>query len=399
MKIKNSITKNPHKIKQADIIVGIPSLNEADTIRFVIQQVDQGLKKYFKDYKTVIVNVDNNSDDGTKEVFLQTKTSSPKVYISTPGNIRGKGNNFLNLFDFIKNVKAKYCMVIDADMKSVDPTWVKKFLEPVINEKFQFVSPFYTRNEYDGTITNSIIYPLIYGLYGINMRQPIGGDFAFSAELIDVWAEKTWHKTTKQYGVDIFMTMGAMLSDAKICQIRLGEKIHKPSAPKLGPMFSQVVSTVFKNIISSKDRWQTVEKIKKLPTLGKQKSGKPQPLGVDYKSMKVTALFEYASNRDILKRALTSDVFKKVDKMFQEEKIFITKTLWTKIVYDCLYAYETTDLNSGLIEALKPLYFGRVISFIKVTLDWSYEESEAEILEQAKRFWELRSYLLEKYKK
>ncbi len=397
MKIKNSITKNPKNIKKADIVVGIPSLNEGDNIDFVTQQIDQGLKKYFKKYRAVIVNVDNNSDDKTKEVFLETKTTTPKVYVSTPGNIRGKGNNFLNLFHFIKTVNARYCMVIDADMKSIDPAWVKKFLEPIINKKYQFVSPFYTRNEYDGTITNSIVYPLIYGLYGIDMRQPIGGDFAFSSDLINIWADKKWHKTTKQYGVDIFMTMGAILSGAKSCQIKLGEKIHKPSAPKLGPMFSQVVSTLFKNIISSKEQWQAVEKVKRLPTLGKEKCGKPQPLGVDYKSMKVTALFEYASNSDILKRALAPENFKKIDKMFKEKSITIGRTLWTKVVYDAIYAYETTDLNNGLIEALKPLYFGRVITFIKATLDMSYEESEEEILEQAKRFWELRSYLLEKY--
>jgi hypothetical protein len=85
--------------------------------------------------------------------------------------------------------------------------------------------------------------------------------------------------------------------------------------------------------------------------------------------------------------------------MFREEEIFVGKTLWTKIIYDCLYAYETTDLNMGLIEAIKPLYFGRVISFIRKTLDMSHEDSEEEIRDQARRFWELRSYFLEKYGK
>ena len=37
----------PDKVKQADIIVGIPSYNEADSIGFVVEQVDKGLQKYF----------------------------------------------------------------------------------------------------------------------------------------------------------------------------------------------------------------------------------------------------------------------------------------------------------------------------------------------------------------
>jgi len=393
-----NIIQNTKKVKKADIVVGIPSLNEADSIGFVVKMIDRGLNKYYKKYKCVIINVDNSSLDGTRKVFLETETVNPKIYISTPKGIRGKGNNFLNLFNQVKKLGAKAVMVIDADMKSVAPEWVKEFISPVINKGYDFVAPYYARNEYDGTITNNIAYPLVYGIYGMNLRQPIGGDFSFSPRIIDRWTGEKWHKTTKQYGVDIFMTLGAILGEYKICQIGVGQKIHKPSAPKLGPMFSQVLSTLFKKIIDSRDEWSKVEKINKIPLLGKKRLGHPQPLGVDYKSMKVTSIFEYRINREILRRALTPEIFKKVDSMYKEEEITIGKTLWTKIIYDSIYAYDTTDLNMGLIEALRPLYFGRIISFIKRTLDMSHEESEEEIVEQAKRFWELRGYLLEKYK-
>lgn len=114
--------------------------------------------------------------------------------------------------------------------------------------------------------------------------------------------------------------------------------------------------------------------------------------------MKITSIFEYKINREILKRTLTPEIFSKIDNMYKEEEIVIDKTLWTKVLYDCVYAYDTTDLNMGLVEALRSLYFGRLISFIKRTLDMSHEESEEEIKEQAKRFWELRQYLMEKYK-
>ena len=396
---KRTIVKNPSKIGQADIVIGIPSLNEADNISFVAEQIDKGLEKYYKKYKSVIINVDNDSFDGTRDVFLKSKTKNPKIYVSTPSGVRGKGNNFLNLFEWAKKLDAKAVMVIDADLESVKPEWVKSFLEPILSGKYEYVTPSYARNEYDGTITNNITYPLIHGLYGMDLRQPIGGDFAFAPRLIDIWTKERWYKTTKQYGVDIFMTMGAILGQAKICQVKLGEKIHKPSAPKLGPMFSQVVSTLLKGIITSKDQWMNVKESHKVPILGNKKMGKPQSLSVDYKSMKVAALFEYKTNREIIKRALTPEVFNKVDAMFEKERIDFGKTLWTKVIYDVIYSYDTTDLNAGLIEALKPLYFGRVISFIKFTLDLSCEESESEIREQAQRFWDLRSYLLRKYEK
>ena len=81
-----------------DLIVGIPSFMEADNISFVTDKIDQGLTKYFPKYKSIIVNVDNNSKDDTKGAFLSTKTKTKKKYITTPKGVKGKGNNFYNLF-------------------------------------------------------------------------------------------------------------------------------------------------------------------------------------------------------------------------------------------------------------------------------------------------------------
>ena len=59
---------------------------------------------------------------------------------------------------------------------------------------------------------------------------------------------------------------------------------------------------------------------------------------------------------------------------------------------------RTTDANSDLIEATKALYFGRVVSFYKRTLDLDYLASEEQIVRQAKYFFRMRGYLRRKYR-
>ena len=54
-------------------------------------------------------------------------------------------------------------------------------MSPVFEQGFDYVAPYYLRHKYDGTITNSIVYPLTRTLYGHRIRQPIGGDFGFQA--------------------------------------------------------------------------------------------------------------------------------------------------------------------------------------------------------------------------
>jgi glycosyltransferase involved in cell wall biosynthesis len=387
---------NPDKVARADIVVGIPSYNEADNIAFVVQQTIHGLRQYFPDFISVIINVDNDSPDNTKAAFLNAPNGVPKIYISTPPQVKGKGNNFYNLFNEMVRLKAKAAVVVDADLTSITPEWIRELASPILNG-YDYATPLYSRNEYDGTITNNVCYPLIYGLLGIDIRQPIGGDFSFSLNLAKHYLKQPWTKTTKQYGIDIFMTLNAILGGFECCQVGLGAKIHKPSAPKLGPMFSQVVRTLFETLLMNKDKWLGPINLKKLPLFGSSNLEKPQSLSVDYKGMKSTALYEFHINRDILTNALGPTIFEKISQMYSSHKLHIGTDLWTKIVYNLLYAYDTTDLNSHLVEAMKSLYFARVVTFIKQTLEKDHKESESMILNQAKHFFKYRSLLTQKY--
>lgn len=388
---------NPNNVVEADIVVGIPSYNEADNIANVVEQSRQGLLRYFPDAKSVIINVDNNSPDDTRSAFLNTSNTVNKIYITTPPGVKGKGNNFYNLFQEASNLGAKVIVVVDADLTSITPEWIRDLANPVLKKGHDFVTPLYSRNEYDGTITNSICYPLVYALLGKNIRQPIGGDFSFSGRLGKYFLELNWLKTTRQYGIDIFMSMNAVLGGFNLAQVGLGAKIHKPSAPKLGPMFTQVVSTLFETILWYRHQWQSNFEITEIPLFGKKELARPQNLSVDYKGMKATALYEFEINRTILERCLLHENYIKIAKMYDSGKINIGMDLWTRIVYDLIYAYDTTDANSHLIEAMKSLYFGRAVSFYRQTMDIDHEESELQIQKQAKHFFRRRNYLVRKY--
>ena len=66
---KDFLVRNDLNGASVDLVVGIPSYNEADNIAFVVEQAAKGLKKYYRKLNTAIVNADNFSDDGTAENF------------------------------------------------------------------------------------------------------------------------------------------------------------------------------------------------------------------------------------------------------------------------------------------------------------------------------------------
>ncbi|TSA54068.1 MAG: glycosyltransferase, partial [Planctomycetaceae bacterium] len=215
-----------------DVVVGIPSYNEARTIGHVVKVAGRGLSKYFPDARSIIVNCDNNSPDDTRGAFLSAETTVPKKYISTAEGVKGKGNNFWNLFNFCIEVDASIIIVVDADLRSIKPEWIKH-LGYSIRDGFDLVTPVYSRHQFDGTITNHLCYPLVFSLTGFDVRQPIGGDFAFSRRLCSHWLKQRWNDMMRQYGIDIFMTLNALFGDFKVCQEVLGLIMHSDHLAQL----------------------------------------------------------------------------------------------------------------------------------------------------------------------
>ena len=382
---------------EVDIIIGIPSLNEADNIAFVVRQLALGLKKYFPTHSAAIINVDNNSKDGTKGAFMGAETDSiPKRYISTEEAVVGKGNNMRNLFVEVVQRKAKAVIVVDADLKSVTPEWVKSLATPIL-EGYDYATPIYSRNEYDGTITNHITYPLIYALFKANIRQPIGGDFSFSPRMARYWLGMAWEKNTRQYGIDIFMTTSALLNGFKVCQVALGSKVHKPSAPKLGAMFTQVITTLFSNISKFRNVWMNGSGNKDCPILGDFSYKEPQQLSVDYKGIRKASFDGFSKNEGMISSILSPSYYHITQRMYHAGRWNIGSELWAKKLYDFIFAYEMSENKEDVVEALKPLYFARVASFYRQTMDMTHQEAEEKIIKQAKQFQRMRGYLVKKF--
>ncbi len=390
------------KINGVELIIGIPSYMEADNIASVVKTADDGLSKYFSGLNAVIVNVDNASEDDTKTAFLSTATKTTKKYISTAKGVRGKGNNFLNLFRFASGHfnSLKAAVVVDADLRSITPEWIKYLAEPIL-KGFDYALPKYSRHQFDGTITNHICYPMLYGLIGEDLRQPIGGEFAFSPQFIKYCLKEKWISTTRQYGIDIFMTMKAVSGNFKICEVGLGSKIHKASAPKLGAMFTQVVTTFFEELLKIKSRWMALplERPEPRPAFGLKKFDPPQELKIDIRGLKLKLREEYIERSALLKRYLNDYSIARLEKMIDEDFYEMDNLIWTQIMYQLLYSYDrgSARVKREIIEALKPLYFARSVTFDYQSWKYDINYAEETILEQALAFASQKPYLIGLY--
>ncbi len=397
---------NPSKIKSADIVVGIPSLNEADSIFFPVEQASKGLSIYFPHKSSVIVNVDNCSDDGTKEAFFNTPTKVPKIYASTAEGVRGKGRNLRNLFEVATGLGAKSIILLDADLKSLTPMWIKYFMEP-LKDGYDFVVPIYMRHKYDGTITNNIAYPMLRTLFGLRIRQPIAGDFAISGRLAEcLLQESTWDDDVYNFGIDIWMTTVAISRNFNVCQAFLGStKTHRPKDPAsdLGPMFSQVVGTIFKMIKKFAYVWRYVEESRPsvIYGFGLGQSGVSEEVKVNTELLHKSFLQGFEDYGDIWRQVLMPSNLQVINRLAEceLEQFHYEDDEWVRVLFDfALTSIFNKEIpNDKLLEALIPLYYSCTLSFVNRVSSMDDAETELYLEDRSRRFEETKYYLLERW--
>lgn len=401
----DTIVENPDRIDSAEIIVGLPSYNEADSISHPTDVAAQGLSQYFFDKTSVIINVDNHSLDGTRDAFMNTPTSVPKIYISTPEGVKGKGNNLRNLFEAAVELQAKAVVVVDADLKSIRPQWIQYLAEPIL-AGFNYVTPIYVRHKYDGSITNHIAYPLLRTLFGLRVRQPIGGDFGFSGRMARAFlSEKLWNDNIAHYGIDIWMTTIAIARRFRVCQTFLGSpKIHRAKDPAkhLGPMFTQVVMTFFDLMVDFEYLWKDTNESwpSSIFGFGLGVDDKPSPISIDTEALHTSFIAGFDQYGDVWERVIPAQELRDIreTRKLDRDHFYYPSDLWARVLFNFAIAYRNNEMAlERIIQAMIPFYHSRILSFVNKTTHMETRDCE-EYFESINRIFENeKDYLIERW--
>lgn len=398
-----------------DILVGIPSFNNARTIGHVVKAVQAGLGKDFPDRSAVLVNSDGGSTDGTPAVVREASIGDyrtvlaahplrPVHRITTPYHgLPGKGSALRTIFAAASLLGAKACAVVDSDLRSITPEWVELLLSPVLKEGFDFVAPLYHRHKYDGTITNSIVYPLTRALYGKRVRQPIGGDFGFSGRLASHYlTHDVWSTDVARFGIDIWMTTTAITGGFRVCQSFLGAKIHDVKDPgvDLSAMLTQVVSSVFSLMGAHETQWRSVRESSSVPEFGFEYTVGLEPVQVNVECMVKIFCSGARELGEVWQRCLHPETLAGVRSLASQSSASFRfpAPLWVRVIYDFAAAHHANVLNRDhLLRSLTPLYLGRTASWVLESADADAVGVES-LIEQTCREYELQKpYLIQRW--
>lgn len=394
--------ENPRHVTKTDVVVAIPSFNEVESISHTVDQVSKGLIDYFGNLESVVINCDNNSTDGTKEAFFSARSEVPKMYLSTPPDLRGKGNNLKNLFEKVRELEAQIVIVVEADIKNIEPHWIRKLGEP-IQKGLGYVCPLYVRHKYEATLTSSMVYPLTRCLYGRRVRQPNVGDYAFKGQLAETFLNApVWTEAVQYFGIDIWMTTVALTARVPVCQSFVGSpKMHRVKDPyaNLATLFRQVLGTMFDLMATNSSFWPLVKWSKPTALFGMETQDVETPIPVDVNAVRLHERFlqGFDSYNEIWELTFDQTIYHKLQEIrsLGLQHFSLPSQTWARILFDASAAYQLLngEKRASLLDSLLPLYLGKVLTYVKKTERMSLQQAEEYIENECTIFEENKPYL------
>ncbi len=410
--LTDSFLRQLINVGEVDILVGLPTHNNAKTIDSVLHTIQAGLLTDFRRERAVIVNLDAGSRDGTPELIirnsiddvhpaiklnaLRTLPTISTTYATSPSRTLA----FHSMLAAAELLRAKACVVISPESTNVKPTLVSTLLRPVLRDGIDLVTPTYCRNKFQGLLITNLIYPMTRALYGAKIREALAPEFAFSGAMgSEFLAQNSWESAPESGGTDLLFTLAAIKGKRHICQTFLGEREQSDTRPAdLVPALRQTAGTLFTALERDFPLWSAVSEAVPVVTVGLEHDVSTAPMRVNRKRLReifASGMAELGSvYQSILAPATFSDL--QLIAHAEIEDFQYSSELWVKTIYEFAAGYKKSVINRDhIIQALAPLFRGRALTFIAENRDASADDVEKSIESLCVEFERQKPYLVQ----
>jgi len=393
------------EIGSADLLIGIPSYKNEATIGNVIHTAAVGAQQHFPNLRTSIAVVDGGSSDETVHKALN-EPIPPALHriVTSYQGIQGKGSAVRTIFEIAHAIKAKACIVLEADLLSITPDWIQKMGEPILNQEFELAIPTYARPLVEGAVNDILAYPLTRLLYSADVRAPMAGDFAIAGDLgFKLHNRDVWETDVARHGIDIWISTVAINENLRVCQTPLTPKIEnkREAAVAIDPGFVQSVGTLFRMLEIYRRRWTETRPLRHIPVCGENPTPGHQRLTGAITIEMLNDAFHSGARRykRLWRTTLAPNNYDEIAKLMDKPRgaLHLAADVWARAVFDFAVVYNKGENDPDKIAAaLLPLYYARIATILHAT-GAKLDAVEKQVQAQAEIFSEQKQYLVHRW--
>lgn len=383
-------------VGEVDILIGVPTYNDAETVGQVLQALRAGLLQYFPRLRAVIINADGGSKDATQDLVRAASISDLQhgsdlralrtlhcISTQYPGGA-SKGTALHTILAAADLLRATGCAIISADSANFQPEWVESLLRPVCHDNFDLVTPVYRRHKFDGLLVRNLLYPMTRAIYSRRIREPYPAEFAFSGRLAGYFlGQDIWSQDVGRAGAEFYLTISTIAGGFRLAQSFLGTRPHSErAAPDLVPAMRMTAGVLFWSMEQNFSAWSASMDSQPVPTIGPEHEISLEPLRVSRKRLHQMFVRGVAELAPVLKTILSAQTLSELEQAaaVPEEEFCYSNESWVRTVYEFAAAYHKTVISRDhIVQALVPLYRGRAHTFLVENRDASADEVESNI--------------------
>jgi hypothetical protein len=395
-----------------EIAIGLPTYNNAATIAGVADIARAAVDKHFRGVRVALVNADAGSSDGTPKALAETGLPTILAHSDAPPRERtevpfhgvpGRGEALRTILGISHRLGARLLVLLEADVVTITDEWPELLARPIREDGADWVAATYLRHRYDGTITRLLLSPLLRALYSRRLHQPIGGQQALSARLVEhLLVHPRWNWTGRDV-TDVWIVGTAIADGFSTWEVPLGpyRVLSATRSRDLPTMVAQSLGAVFTVMDRHEDLWLETRGSEPVPGYGDLAPALTEPLDVDVERMieafrlglrDLTTIWEHIMTSETLGDVLTLDVPDAGRFRFPDD-------LWARVVYDFALGHHYGVVHrEHHLRSLVPLYLGRTAAFIVATRNLSAATTEAHVEAVGAAFERQKPYLVERWR-
>jgi glucosylglycerate synthase len=402
-------------VGEVDILVGLPTHNNAKTIEPVVRAIQAGILKCFPRERFVIINADGGSHDGTPDLVLRASIddvwTASKVYalrtlpcISTryARNLE-PGTALRTILAAADLLRAKVVVVISPEATTIEPDWLQRLARPVYYDNFDLVSPVYHRPNFEGMLMRNLLYPMTRAIYGCRVQEPFASEFAISGRFAtDFLTKEFWNDEWGKIGAEMFLVTTACTGAYRICQSYLGTKApptHR-SANDVVAAMRRTVGALFSSLDNNFAIWSAINRSQPVQIFGTPSEAVLEPVRVSSKRLRDMFAVGVTELEPVFNSILSPSTISELQRIATLDitDFDYSVDLWAKTVFEFAAAYHKSVISRDhVIQAMVPLYRGRSLTFFQENRERTAKEIENSVESVCGEFERLKPYLLERW--
>ena len=368
-------------VGQVDVLVGLPTLNNAATIIDVVRAVHLSFTRDFPRLRTVMINSDGGSTDGTPDLIRGvTFTEADRVQTSHPlrtlhrvlapyHGLPGKHTALRTLFAAAELTQAKVLVVIDPGGPTTSQERVTELIAPIARSDVEFLAPRYRRHPRDGVLITQLVRPLVRAVYSIGLDEPLGAEFGCSGRFASHCLEQgIWNHESARFAIDLWLRTEAAAERFPVGQIWRPLTMPTGGRTTLRDVVHQVVLSVVECLRAHESYWLKANAVAELRTWGIDPVVTPDVSPWDYQALAEQARRDIAEIKPLLEDVLDPGLFVRVMDNVSGATARLDEELWVRTVYGFATAIQQRRAAiDHLADMFAPLYMWRAAAFMAET--------------------------------